>query len=229
MTVHLMLIGDCTVATTYLPHPLKNERILESRLHAAYPADGCVVTNEGLDGETVAQFLKRYDRTFRRNDDPDYVLVRYGVNDRKAYGVDGFRTYLQQLHRRLSTDFPRARLLLETGMYVDYPAHYEFDRNPLLEPIYGVVRELAQRYELPLVDIYARMRRETMRGNWDLRVRGYGVVDDEIPVLGAGQDHLHAGDVRWWTNIHPNPAGIAVIADEELRVLQQHWPHTLKH
>ena len=228
MTVHLLMIGDCTLATTYLPHRYKNETVLQSLLAAAYPADDCVVTNEGLEGESVAQFLRRYDRTFRRNERPDYVLVRYGVNDRKLYGVDGFREQLNTLCRRLRSDFPEARLVLETGMYVDYPAHYEFDRNPLLQPIYDVVRELGQRYGAPVVDIYQRMRRETERGNWDLRVRGYGVVDDEIPVLGAGQDHLHSGDVRWWTNIHPNPAGVAVIADEELQVLRRHWPHTLQ-
>lgn len=221
-----MLIGDCTLATSYLPQRLKNETALAELLAERYP-DDCTVVNEGLDGETVAQFLKRYDRTFRRNAPPDYIFVRYGVNDRKAYGADGFRERMVELCDRLRSDYPHARLLLETGMYVDYPAHYEFDRNPLLQPIYDVVRELGQRYGVPVVDIYERMRRETEQGNWDLRVRGYGVVDDEIPVLGPGQDHLHAGDVRWWTNIHPNPVGIRVIADEEVRVLQQHWPATL--
>jgi acyl-CoA thioesterase-1 len=114
-------------------------------------------------------------------------------------------------------------------MYVDYPAHYEFDRNPILQPIYDVIRDVGQSYRVPVVDIFERMKQETEHGNWDLRVRGYGVVDDEIPVLGAGQDHLHIGDVRWWTNIHPNPRGIAVIANEELHVLQHHWPTTLRY
>lgn len=228
MSVHLLMVGDCTLATSYLPLRLKNERILATRLAELYPDDGCVVTNEGLDGETVAQFLKRYDRTIKRNAPPDYVLIRYGVNDRRAYGVDGFRERMVELIERLRADFPHARILLETGMYVDYPAHYEFDRNPILQPIYEVIRELGQRYGYPVIDLFERMRSETAQGNWDLRVRGYGVVDDEIPVLGAGQDHLHTGDVRWWTNIHPNPIGIQVIADEEVRVLQQNWPVTLR-
>jgi acyl-CoA thioesterase-1 len=229
MAVHLIMIGDCTLATSYLPPRLKNEQVLQTLLRERYPHDDCVVINEGLDGETVAQFLKRYERTFKRNPPPDYLLIRYGVNDRKAHGIDGFRTHLTELCSRLQTDFPTVRILLETGMYVDYPAHYEFDRNPILQPIYEVIRELGQRSGHPVVDLYERMRQETSQGNWDLRVRGYGVVDEEIPVLGAGQDHLHEGDVRWWTNIHPNPVGIAVIADEEARVLQQHWPATLQH
>jgi acyl-CoA thioesterase-1 len=224
-----MMIGDCTLATTYLPDKLKNERVLQTMLHTHYPHDGCTVTNEGLDGETVAHFLKRYERTFQRNAPPHYVFIRYGVNDRKAYGVDGFRQRLTELCDRLLSDFPNIRLLLETGMYVDYPAHYEFDRNPILQPIYDVIRDVGQSYRVPVVDIFERMKQETEHGNWDLRVRGYGVVDDEIPVLGAGQDHLHIGDVRWWTNIHPNPRGIAVIANEELHVLQHHWPTTLRY
>jgi lysophospholipase L1-like esterase len=226
---HILMIGDCTLATSYMPPRHKNERLLAEQLRAAYPGDTCTVTNEGLDGETIAQFLKRYDRTLARNSPPDYVVVRYGVNDRKAYGVDGFREYLHVLCQRLRTDLPHARIVLETGIYVDYPAHYEFDRNPILQPIYDAIRDYGARYDLPVVDIYERMRHETACGNWDLRVRGYGVVDEDIPVLGPGQDHLHVGDVRWFTNIHPNPTGVAVIADEEARVFKQHWPETLKH
>ncbi len=226
--MHIMMIGDCTLATSYMPPPYRNERMLLGKLRAAYSNDECFITNEGLDGENVAQFLKRYDRVFRRHAPPDYIVVRYGVNDRRAYGPDGFQEQLNLLCARLHTDFPHARLLLETGIYVDYPTHYEWDRNRVLEPIYDVVRETAQRYNVPVVDVYERMRRETTMGNWDLRVRGYGVVDDDMPILGPAQDHLHTGDVRWWTNIHPNPAGMAMIADEELRVFKQHWPDTLR-
>jgi lysophospholipase L1-like esterase len=227
MTVRLLMIGDCTLATSYLPPRYKNEQLLAERLRELYPNDRCELVNEGLDGESVGKFLKRYDRTLRRYAPPDYVLIRYGVNDRREYGVDGFRAALTELCERLRADLPRARVLLETGVYVDYPDHYEFDRNTVLQPIYQTIRELGQRYELPVVDVYERMKRETEQGNWDLRVRGYGVVDEDIPVLGAGQDHLHEGDVRWWTNIHPNPSGIAVIADEEAQVLKRHWPDTL--
>jgi lysophospholipase L1-like esterase len=227
MSIHLLMIGDCTLATSYMPPRHKNEQALAAKLRELYPDDQCVITNEGLDGESIAKFLKRYERMRRRVAPPDYVLIRYGVNDRREYGIDGFRGYLVELYERLRTDLPRARILLETGIYVDYPAHYEFDRNSVLQPLYEVIRDLGREYALPVVDIYERMKRETEQGNWDLRVRGYGVVDEDIPVLGAGQDHLHAGDVRWWTNIHPNPAGIAVIADEEAQVLKQHWPDTL--
>lgn len=226
--VHILMLGDCTLATTYMPSSYRNEHVLTNKLREAYPHDAFYITNEGLEGESIAQFLKRYDRTFARNEAPDYIFVRYGVNDRRAYGPAGFQEQLLRLCDRLRNDFPHARLILETGIYVDYPDHYEWDRNSVLQPIYEIARTTARHYGVPVVDIYERMQRETEAGNWDLRVRGYGVVDDDMPVLGPGQDHLHVGDIRWWTNIHPNPAGIAVIADEEMRVLKEHWPQTLR-
>ncbi len=222
------MIGDCTLATTYLPGDLRNETRLDALLRERYPHDTILVTNEGLDGESVAGFLRRYNRTLARYPKPDYVFIRYGVQDRRKYGVDGFAQRLKEICHRLRHDFPLIRIVLETGVYVDYPAHYEFDRNAVLQPLYDVIRRLGHMEGMPVVDIYERMCRETAQGNWDLRVRGYGVVDDEIPVLGSGQDHLHGHDVRWFTNIHPNPAGIAVIADEEARVLATHWPETLR-
>ncbi len=225
--VRILMLGDCTLATTYLPAAMKNETRLAEALAPRYPHDTISVVNEGLDGESAQDFMRRYDRTMRRIARPDYVIIRFGVQDRRRYGVVGFRHHLHLLCERLLEDIPNVRIVLETGIYVDYPTHYEFDRNQVLQPLYDVVRELAQEHNFPLVDIYERMRRETEHGNWDLRVRGYGVVDDEFPVLGAGQDHLHADDVRWFTNIHPNVNGIAVIADEEAQVLARFWPHTL--
>jgi acyl-CoA thioesterase-1 len=218
------MLGDCTLATSYLPTRLKNERRLAEALERRFPGEQLVIANEGLDGESASGFLRRYERTMARYPEIDYLLVRYGVNDRRSDGVDGFRQSLCTLIDRLRTKYPHARLLLETGIYVDYPAHYAWDRNARIQPIYDVVRSLGADYGLPIVDIYARMKAETEQGNWDLRVRGYGVVDEHIPVLGPGQDHIHGHDVYWFTNIHPNPVGIEIIADEEARVIAHHWP-----
>jgi hypothetical protein len=226
--IRILMLGDCTLATTYLPAGLKNETRLAQALNERYPHDAISVINEGLDGESVEDFLRRYPRTLARIPDPDYVIIRYGVQDRRRYGIAGFQRQLHTLCERLISDFSSIRIVLETGIYVDYPLHYEFDRNRVLQPLYNVVREMGQQRQFPVVDIYERMKRETVGGNWDLRVRGYGVVDDEFPVLGAGQDHLHPNDVRWFTNIHPNSNGIGVIVDEEVRVFAEHWPDTLR-
>lgn len=226
--IQIVMLGDCTLATSYLPLRLKNETRLSEALGRRFPDEQVSVINEGLDGEAVSGFLRRYERTMARYPDVDYLLIRYGVNDRRADGPDGFRANLCALLDRLRADYPDARILLETGMYADFPAHYAWDRNVVVQPIYDVIRELAGTYTLPLVDIYERMQAETLAGNWDLRVRGYGVVDDHIPVLGPGQDHLHGQDVSWFTNIHPNPTGIEVIADEEVQVMARHWPAGLR-
>ncbi|MBA3945747.1 MAG: hypothetical protein H0X37_14410 [Herpetosiphonaceae bacterium] len=226
--IHLLLIGDCTLATSYLPDHLRNEVLLAERLRRAYPHDHIMITNEGLDGESIAGFLQRYDRTIARHPLPDYVFVRYGVNDRRDYGIDQFRALLLQLIQQLQHDLPALRILLETGMFVDYPAHYAWDRNRVLQPLYDVIREVAAQHDLPLVDLYDRMLQETARGNWDLRVRGYGSVEPNDVVLGAGRDELYSDDIHWFTNIHPNPRGMRVIASEEVRVLQHHWPLTLQ-
>ena len=224
----ILMLGDCTLATSYLPSRLKNETRLAEALEQRFPGEQIKVVNEGLDGEAVSGFLRRYQRTMARYLEPDYLFLRYGVNDRRSDGISGFRGNIASLIERLRTDYPRTRLLLETGMYVDYPAHYAWDRNAKMQPVYDAIRSLGAAYGLPIVDIYERMKAETERGNWDLRVRGYGVVDDHIPVFGAGQDHLHGHDVRWYTNIHPNPRGIEVIADEEACVLARHWPDGLR-
>jgi lysophospholipase L1-like esterase len=226
--IQIVMLGDCTLATSYLPTHLTNETRLAEALERHFPGECFSITNEGLDGEAVSGFLRRYERTMARYPRVDYLLIRYGVNDRRRDGVEGFRTTLRTLVDRLRSDYPSARLVLETGMFVDYPAHYAWDRNARVQPIYDVVRELGANYNLPVVDIYERMKAETEAGNWDLRVRGYGVVDDHIPVLGSSQDHLYGDDVYWFTNIHPNPAGIAVIADEEARVMARHWPDGLR-
>ena len=223
----ILMLGDCTLATSYLPPRFTNDMRLAEALARVYPTDSTTIINEGLDGEAVAGLLRRYERTMARHPAPDYLLIRYGVNDRRSDGVEGFRRRLRELVERLMGDFPQAGVLLETGMYVDYPTHYLWDRNAVVQPIYDVIRDLGATLGLPVVDLYERMKRETERGNWDLRVRGYGVVDDHVPVLGAGQDHLHGHDVRWFTNIHPNPNGIDVIADEEARVFKAHWPDGL--
>lgn len=225
--IQILMLGDCTLATSYMPPRLKSETRLAEALRVRYPHDTFNIINEGLDGESIASFLRRYERTLARHTAPDYILIRYGVNDRKRYGVYGFRLHLEELCQKLTSDYPQIRILLETGVYVDYPTHYAFDRNRRLQPIYDVIRDLSKRKGFALVDIYERMQRETENGNWDLRARGYGSVDEDHPVLGAAQDHLFGHDIRWFTNIHPNHNGVAIIADEEAHIFALHWPTSL--
>jgi acyl-CoA thioesterase-1 len=111
---------------------------------------------------------------------------------------------------------------------VDYPAHYAFDRNSKLAPVYRMITDLAAERGHTVVDLFGRMKAETEAGNWDLRARGFGSVDEEQPVLGPGLDHIHGHDVRWFTNIHPNLRGLQAIVDEEVKVITHTWPDGLR-
>lgn len=224
----VLQLGDCTVACSYmLPHQ-RGEIRLQERLREAYNDATIAVVNEGLDGEATEDFLKRYGRTMARYPRVDLIIVRYGVNDRKRYGIAPFRSKLIELCTYLNCDYPQAKVILETGIYVDYPAHYAFDRNSKLAPVYQMITELAQERGYAVVDIFGRMKAETEHGNWDLRARGFGSVDEDQPILGPGLDHIHGHDVRWFTNIHPNLRGLQVIVDEEVKVITQTWPDGLR-
>lgn len=219
----ILQLGDCTVACSYaLPHQRGDAR-LQEQLRIAYNDPSITVVNEGLDGEATEDFLKRYTRTMQRYPSIDLIIVRYGVNDRKRYGLAPFREKLSELCDLLERDYPHAKFILETGIYVDYPAHYAFDRNSKLEPVYRMIADLARERGYTVVDIFERMKQETLAGNWDLRARGFGSVDEEFPVLGPALDHIHGHDVRWFTNIHPNLKGIQAIVDEEVAVITKQW------
>lgn len=93
--IQIVMLGDCTLATSYLPLRLKNETRLAQALERRFPGEQLRITNEGLDGEAVSGFLRRYTRTMARYPEIDYLLIRYGVNDRRSVGVDGFRANLR--------------------------------------------------------------------------------------------------------------------------------------
>ena len=224
----ILQLGDCTVACSYmLPHQ-RGEVRLQEGLRQAYNNPEIDVFNEGLDGEATEDFLRRYERTMQRYPHVDLFIIRYGVNDRKRYGIEPFRERLIELCDKLEQDYPHANFILETGIFVDYPEHYAFDRNSKLEPVYRMITDLAHERDYTVVDIFGRMKHETLQGNWDLRARGFGSVDEDEPVLGPALDHIHGHDVRWFTNIHPNHRGVKVIVDEEIKVITSTWPDTIR-
>lgn len=224
----ILQLGDCTVACSYVLQHQRGDVRLQEQLRTAYNDPTICVINEGLDGEATEDFLRRYDRTIKRYPDVDLIIVRYGVNDRKRYGIAPFRSKLIELCDGLSRDYPRAKFILETGIYVDYPTHYAFDRNSKLAPVYRMITDLAHERGYAIVDIFGRMQTETAQGNWDLRARGFGSVDEDYPVLGPALDHIHGHDVRWFTNIHPNLNGIQLIVNEEVAVITAMWPNGLR-
>ena len=55
---------------------------------------------------------------------------------------------------------------------------------------------------------------ETKKGNWDLRIRKDGTLDDS-------KDKEHEGNKSWFANGHPNEKGVKAVADEEFKILSQ--------
>ncbi len=181
----IALVGDCTVACTYFPPANRPQNHLAVRLRRAFPNQPFVIRNLAQDGESADDFLKplRFEKAFADLSRLDIAFVRYGINDRKRHGITGCIHNLHALCTAISQRFPSVTLFIETGIWVDYPTHYLWDRNASLGPLYEAMRTWAQEADYPVVDIYAGMKAETERGNWDLRVRGlpvpeHTVVDD---------------------------------------------------
>jgi len=148
----------------------------------------------------------------------DVAFIRYGITDRKEYGAERFVELLGQLCSKLEQDFPGIQPVIETGMHVDYPRHYPFDRNAKLSPLYEKARRFAAERGYPVADIYSELKRRTAGGDWDWRIRGLGIGTPSSP-HDDSQDHLHKGDPDWFFNIHPNRRCIRLVAGMEADVL----------
>lgn len=213
------LLGDCTVSCSYLPPANRPENHLAVRLRRAFPQRPHLVRNLAASGESAADYLRsgRAESSLAALPRLDAVFIRYGINDRKQAGIAGCINSLRSLCGLVRQRFPGATLFIETGIWVDYPAHYLWDRSARLAPLYEAMRELAREEGYGLVDIFARMEAETRRGNWDLRVRGlptpeHVIVDDSF-------DAFFGEDPAFFTNIHPNSRCLGLIAEWEVEAL----------
>jgi acyl-CoA thioesterase-1 len=218
----VVLFGGSSVRTSYLPIAAQHHVVLGGLLREAYPGQAVTVENRADNGEFIARYLLRGTYERHRADLPgiDVAIIRFGTNDQKRMDVDEYRRQFEKFLALLEQDFPGLHLILETGIYVDYPEHYNFDRNLELDPYWQVSRDLAQERNLPLVDYYAACKREAERGNWDIRVRRGLVID-------SAQDAGKEGSADWFTDIHPNPRGTRLAAAEEARVLRAAFPRLL--
>ena len=217
---HVALLGDCTVSCTYFPPANRPEHHLAVRLRRACPGQRIAVHNLARDGESAGEFVDSGRMAVVLADLPrlDVALVRYGINDRKRDGVTACIVNLRRLCEALRARYPAVRPVIETGIWVDYPAHYQWDRNARLGPLYEAMRQFARAAGYPVVDIFARMAAETRRGNWDLRVRG--LPNPQQTIVDDAFDAFFGDDPAFFTNIHPNSRGLGLIAAWEVEVLQ---------
>src|SRR5581483_5537488 len=129
----IALLGDCTVACRYFPPANRPEAHLVIRLRRAFPSWKFLVRNLAADGDTAAGFARgRMEQALREVPRLDAAIIRYGINDRKQHGILCCVSHLRELCQALEERYPNLRLVVETGLWVDYPDHYLWDRNARL-------------------------------------------------------------------------------------------------
>jgi hypothetical protein len=111
-------------------------------------------------------------------------------------------------------------------MYVPYlSAHH----NKRFDEIWDIARQVAKERNYPVVEAFARMKKEYESGNKDLCIRsqkismekfGWRIVDDVV-------DKEMAGEKHWFDDAHPNYNANKMIADEEFKLLTKLWPEAL--
>lgn len=223
----MVLFGGSSVLTSYLPDEHKHHTVLVRELAKAYPEQAIEVFNHADNGEFLARYLLRgtYERHRTAMTGIDVAIIRFGINDQKRVDAPEFRRQLERFATLLKEDFPGVRVLIETGAYVDYPAHYSFDRNRFLNPFWAVARLVSEEIGYPLIDLYAATLAEAKAGNWDIRVRKKETGKDFV--IDASQDPGQENNPDWFTDIHPNPEGVRLAVREEVKALLTVFPRRL--
>jgi lysophospholipase L1-like esterase len=234
--VRVLLLGDSTcigsVCRTVAPKADHLEQVIEKLLAAEKDLPPVQVINQGRDGEYIRGLLTsgRYDREVVPLKDLDFVLVRYGPNDRarlKDFPKD-FPHDLRELLDRLGKDHPRASLCLTTMLPL-------YDKKGD-DAVNDIVREVAIERKLLLCDVHERYAAELKFGPNMLNYRrmplkdiperirplladAHVLKDGTVVVLDNRLD-VHLRDVpNWFRDRHPNLAGYHVIGDETAKFL----------
>ena len=218
---HVVLFGDSTVITGYLPGDQRIQAYLQAMLAKAYPGQKVRVSNVAQGGDYIGKFLLsgRYQReVLSRFDKIDIAVIRYGQNDWKHMYPAAYEKWLNQFYDTLEADYPGVVVIPEAGMFF-YPK-YMAGANRRAELYWKVVAAVARKRGYGFSDVYDAMRRETEAGNWDLRVRRDQTRD-------KSKDHLHKGERGWFSNGHPNGAGNLVAAKTEFAVIRKLFPKAL--
>lgn len=216
----VVLFGGSSVATTYLPNDAKHHNALAALLKEAYPKQKIEVENWADNGEFIARYLLNgpYERHRKDQKGIDVAIIRFGTNDQKRMKVPEYHAQMLKFIELLKTDYPGIVIVLETGIYLDYPKHYVTDRNKTLNPYWEVSRVIAKEFGYPLVEYYGVAKREAEAGNWDIRIR---TQKYKRFILDNSEDAGNENDPKWFNDIHPNPVGTKMAAREETLVLKQ--------
>lgn len=233
--VRIALFGGSSSATTYLPEEFKHHTVLSKALEEAYPGQKVEVFNFADNGEFIARYLllERYSSHIERmrGKNIDIAIVRTGVNDSKRFKPAEYSEQLRRFIKMVQGDFPGVRVIVETGFYLDYPAHYPSDRNVALAPYWDANRAVAKELELPMSDVYRDSEKATAEGNWDFRIRSQDMKKyPKKPAKiywEADLDAEYGKDSNWFNDIHPSPNGVRLAVKTEFELLKTLFPERL--
>ena len=202
----VVALGDSNTAQSYL---------------SATPADRWAAMvgarNWGRDGAVTADYLGTGPHVASaavsqwRIDHPATVIACFGLNESTPAELEASTRVLHRWVRGVG-----ARLILLTNVAVDFAGgKYSWDRNPAIEAMADVYRDLALELDgVTLADAFAAFELEIAGGTWDHRIRANQTTFDAS--LDASQPEPWASDgspASWWTDIHLNAAGSTVVAD----------------
>jgi lysophospholipase L1-like esterase len=232
--IRILLLGDSTIIGSICrreaPKADHLEDVIRKLLATEPDLPPTEVLNQGRDGEYIHSLLTgRYEKGIAKLPTVDFVLIRYGLNDRgrrEDFSANFPKDY-RELIRRLQQDHAGCQLVLETVIPTS-----RADGN---KSINDLVRRVATEEKLPLLDTHARFAAELKHGPELLTYRR--VKLDKVParyhdLLPAGAvkgndvvvlDNLLDAHLRgvpgWFADRHPNLAGYHVIGDEAARFL----------
>src|SRR5690606_32006131 len=89
----------------------------------------------------------------------------------------------------------------------------------------------AKARNLPLSDVYETTRKATEAGDWDIRIRSqsekrYPKKPERI-YWSTELDEEYGKDIAWFTDVHPNPHGVALSVTTEVELLKTLYPERL--
>lgn len=233
--VQILLLGDSTtegsVPRRHVPQGPHLEDVIRELLAEEKDLPPTNVINLGLSGEYIQRLLEsgRYEKSVSKLPGIDFVLIRYGLNDRarRENFVDNFPQDYHELLERLQHDHPQAeRIVMTVIPYGDEASGQQINQ---------LNGQVAQAEGLPLFDIYPRYAAELKSGPNMLNYRRFPL--DMIPenrrefvkpfVVGGNTVEVldnrldaHFGHLPgWYSDRHPNLAGYHVIGDETAKYL----------
>jgi lysophospholipase L1-like esterase len=233
--IQIVLLGDSTcegrIPKAHNPAGPQHEDVVRLKLAEEKDLPPTNVINKGRSGETLEGLLKRYDKDVATIPGADYILIRYGINDRakRKNFVENFPKDFHELIAKLRKDFPKAVIIPMTII--------PFSGPEASEQINGLVKQVAADEKLAVFDIYPLYDAVLKKvGENKLNYRRYPL--DQIPeadresvkayvtgkpptveVMDDSLDERFGKLPGWYHDRHPNADGYKVIGEETAKYL----------